>query len=83
LYLSSKMAELINKIERVMHDVNPFGFVESTGGDYYFEAKNMVSLLPGYQGSIQELCMDAFHIYDEHSPVWKKLAAAITELLKN
>jgi hypothetical protein len=76
------MAELIHKIERVMHDINPFGFVESRGGDYYFEAKNMITLLPGWQGSVQELCMDSFHIYDDRSPVWKKLAGAITELLE-
>jgi hypothetical protein len=76
------MTELINKIERVMRDVNPFGFVESRGGDYFFEAKNMFKLLPDWEGSVQELCMESFHIYDDGSPVWKKLAAAVSELLK-
>jgi hypothetical protein len=74
------MAKLVDKIERVMRIVNPFSFTESGGGDYYYEANNMVRLLPTYEGSILELCMDSFDIYYDHHPKWTELESAISEL---
>ena len=76
------MTELVDKIERVMRTVNPFGFTSLGGGDYYYEANNMVRLLPTYKGSILELCMDSFQIYDNGSPIWKQLETAITNLFR-
>jgi hypothetical protein len=75
------MTELVYKIERVMRTVNPFGFSESQGGDYYYEAKNMVRMLPTYKDSILDLCMDSFDIYYDHHPKWTELETAITNLL--
>jgi hypothetical protein len=74
------MAELVDEIERVMRTVNPFGFTESGGGDYYYEANNMVRLLPTHKGTILELCMDSFDIYYDHHPKWTELESAIAEL---
>ena len=74
------MTELVDKIERVMRTVNPFGFTESGGGDYYYEANNMVRLLPTYKDSILDLCMDSFNIYYDRHPKWTELETAITKL---
>ena len=74
------MAELVDEIERVMRTVNPFGFTESGGGDYYYEANNMVGLLSTHKGTILELCMDSFDIYYDHHPKWTELESAIAEL---
>ena len=75
-----KMAELVDKIENVMRTVNPFVFTSLGGGDYYYEANNMVRLLPTYTGTILELCMDSFDIYYDHHPKWTELETAISEL---
>jgi len=77
-----KMTILVDKIERVMRNVNPFGFIESQGGDYYYEANNMVRLLPTYKDSILDLCMDSFDIYYDHHPKWTELETAITKLFR-
>ena len=79
--ITPKMTELVDKIENVMRTVNPFGFTSLGGGDYYYEANNMVRLLPIYKGSILELCMDSFDIYYDHHPIWIELETAITKLL--
>jgi hypothetical protein len=76
------MAKLVDRIERVMRTVNPFGFTESGGGNYYYEANNMIRLLPTHKDSILELCMDSFQIYDNGSPIWKQLETAITNLFR-
>jgi hypothetical protein len=75
-----EMAELVDKIENVMRTVNPFGFTSLGGGDYYYEANNMVRLLPTHKGTILELCMDSFDIYYDHHPKWSELESAIAEL---
>jgi hypothetical protein len=80
LIATHKMAELVDKIENVMRTVNPFGFTSLGGGDYYYEANNMVRLLPTYTGTILELCMDSFDIYYDHHPKWTELETAIAEL---
>ena len=77
-----KMTTLVDKIERVMRNVNPFGFIEAQGGDYYYEANNMVRLLPTYKDSILDLCMDSFDIYYDHHPKWTELETAITKLFR-
>jgi len=77
-----KMTELVDKIENVMRTVNPFGFTSLGGGDYYYEANNMVSLLPTYRYSILELCMDSFDIYHDRHPIWTELEDAITKLFQ-
>ena len=74
------MTELVDKIENVMRTVNPFRFTSLGGGDYYYEANNMVSLLPTYTDSIIELCMDSFNIYYDRHPKWTELETAITKL---
>jgi len=82
LTCTHKMTTLVDKIERVMRKVNPFGFIEAQGGDYYYEANNMVRLLPTYKDSILDLCMDSFDIYYDHHPKWTKLETAITKLFR-
>ena len=77
-----KMTTLVDKIERVMRNVNPFGFIEAQGGDYYYEANNMVRLLPTYKDSILDLCMDSFDIYYDHNPKWTELETGITKLFR-
>jgi len=76
------MTTLVDKIERVIRNVNPFGFIEAQGGDYYYEANNMVRLLPTFRGIILDLCMDSFDIYYDHHPKWTELETAITKLLR-
>jgi hypothetical protein len=76
------MTTLVDKIENVMRTVNPFGFTSLGGGDYYYEANNMIRLLPTYKGSILEMCMDSFDIYYDHHPKWTELETAITKLLR-
>ena len=77
-----KMTTLVDKIERVMRNVNPFGFIEAQGGDYYYEANNMVRLLPTYKDSILDLCMDSFDIYYDHNSKWTELETGITKLFR-
>ena len=77
-----KMTDIVDKIENVMRTVNPFGFTILGGGDYYYEANNMVRLLPTYRYSILELCMDSFDIYYDRHPKWTELEAAITKLFQ-
>jgi hypothetical protein len=74
------MTELVDKIENVMRTVNPFGFTSLGGGDYYYEANNMVSMLPTYKDSILDLCMDSFNIYYDRHPIWTELETAIAKL---
>jgi len=64
-----------------MRKVNPFGFIEAQGGDYYYEANNMVRLLPTFRGTILDLCMDSFDIYYDHHPKWTELEIAIGQFL--
>jgi hypothetical protein len=77
-----KMTDLVDKIEHAMRTVNPFGFTTLGGGDYYYEANNMVRLLPTYRYSILELCMDSFDIYYDRHPIWTELENAITKLFQ-
>lgn len=76
------MGRLVDKIERVMRTVNPFGFAKAQEGDYYYEANNMVRLLRTYKRSILEMCMDSFDIYYDHHPKWTELEIAITNLFR-
>jgi hypothetical protein len=76
------MSRLVDKIERVMRTVNPFGFAEGQEGDYYYEANNMVRLLRAYKWTMLELCMDSFDIYYDHHPKWTELESAITKLFQ-
>lgn len=64
-----------------MRNVNPFGFIEGQGGDYYYEANNMIKLIPTFRGDRIDLCMDAFQLYDNGSPIWKQLEVEISQLL--
>jgi len=72
---------LIDEIERVMRNVNPFGFSEPQYSDYYYEANNMINLLQTFRGDIIDLCMDAFQLYDNGQPIWKQLESEISQLL--
>jgi hypothetical protein len=74
------MMPLVDEIERVMRKVNPFGYIDPQYSDYYYEANNMIKLLPTFKGDRIDLCMDSFQMYDNGSPIWKKLEAEISQL---
>lgn len=77
------MARLVDRIEEVMYSVNPFGFHEGDGGNYYYEANNMIKLLAEFKlgQSILDLCMDAFQIYNDGNQKWVEIAEKITPLV--
>lgn len=74
------MMPLVDEIERVMRNVNPFGYTDPQYSDYYYEANNMIKLLPNFKGDKLDLCMDSFQLYYDGSPVWKQLEAEISQL---
>ena len=72
---------LVDQIERVFHDVNPFGYTDKD--NYYFEANNLMKLLPymNKNDTVLDVCMDAFHIYYDGNPKWNTIANKIAQLL--
>ena len=75
------MPALIDEIESAMRKVNPFGLTDAQYSDYYYEANNMINLLPTFRGDIIDLCMDAFQLYDNGQPIWKQLEFEISQVL--
>jgi len=75
------MPALIDEIESAMLKVNPFGFIDPQYSDYYYEANNMIQLLPTFRGDRLELCMESFQLYDNGQPIWKQLESEISQVL--
>ena len=75
------MPALIDEIEHAMRKVNPFSYIDPQYSDYYYEANNMINLLPTFRGDRLELCMDAFQLYDNGQPIWKQLESEISQVL--
>jgi hypothetical protein len=75
------MPALIDEIESAMRKVNPFGLINAQYSDYYYEANNMIQLLPTFRGERIDLCMDAFQLYDNGQQIWKELESEISQVL--
>jgi hypothetical protein len=77
------MTRLVDKIESVMRGVNPFNYAPHDGGNYYYEANNMIKLLPYFEvgDSMLDLCMDAFQIHNTGYPIWDQIAQNIEPLV--
>lgn len=78
------MIRLVDRIERAMYSVNPFGYTMNDGGNYYYEANNMMDLLHIFKlsDSIIDLCMDSFQIYNDGHEQWVQLAEKIEHILR-
>jgi hypothetical protein len=76
------MKQLVDKIERAMYSVNPFGYREY--GNYYYEANNLIKLLPYFKvgDSVLDLCMDSFQIYNDGSNTWVQIAEKLEHIVR-
>ena len=80
------MTRIVDRIERVMRKNNPLGL----DGDYYYEARLMVTILSlvPHSTSIREVCDESFQIrayrpdYDYDVQRWDTMVTEITWLLE-
>ena len=72
---------LVDQVEEVFYHVNPFGYTDEH--NYYFEANNLIKMLPYMKkdDTVLDMCMDAFHIHYDGNPMWDRIANEIAQLL--
>jgi len=79
------MTRLIDDIERVMRDENPFLYRNfENDANYFYEAKNMIVLLRKQmitEENMLDMCMDAFQLYYNNNPMWDRLAAKLFSVI--